>query len=77
MVSIVRDWNSISIILSCESLTLTKMGRLTITQCIKITETYYKNGDSARAKYRRPLNKDYVEHNRPTTLGIGKIVKRC
>ena len=44
-----------------------KMDRLTVTQRIKITKTYYKNGDSATATY-RALGGDYGLHNRPTTL---------
>ena len=51
------------------------MNRLTITQRIKITKTYYKNGYSVTAKY-RSLRGDYGLHNRPTTQVIGKIVKK-
>ena len=54
---------------------LTKMDRLSITQCLKIIKTYYKNGDSAIATY-RVLRRDYGLHNRPTTPAIGKIVKK-
>ena len=35
----------------------------------------YKNGDSATATY-RVLRGDYGLHNRPTTRGIDKIVKK-
>ena len=56
VVSKVWDWNSTSGKISCEtsffffsveSLTLTKMDRLTVTPSTKIIKTYYKNGDSA------------------------------
>ena len=60
---------------SVESLTLTKMDRLTIKQRMKMIKTYYKNGDSAKATY-RALRGDYGLHNRPTTQIIGKIVKK-
>ena len=48
------------------------MDRLTITQRIKISKTYYKNGDSTTATYRG----DYGLNNRLTTQAIGKIVKK-
>ena len=51
------------------------MDRLTITQCIKIIKTYYKNGSSAIATY-IVLKEDYGLHNRPTTPAIGQIVKK-
>ena len=51
------------------------MGRLTITQRIKIIKTYYKNYDSATAMY-RALRGDYGLHSRLTTQAIGKIVKK-
>ena len=82
MVSKIRDRNSISIELSCEtnfffsveSLTLTN-DRLTITKRIKIIKTYYKNGNSATVTY-RALRGDYGLHNRPTPQAIGKIVEK-
>ena len=49
-----------------ESLTLTKIDRLAVTQRIKITKSYYKNSDSATAAY-RALRGDDSLHNRPTT----------
>ena len=49
--------------------------RLTITQRLKIINTYYKNCDSATAAY-RPLRRDYSLHNHPTEQAIGKIVKK-
>ena len=52
-----------------------KMDRLIITQRIKIIKTYYKNGDSATAKY-SALREDYGLPNRPTTQAVGKIVKK-
>ena len=58
---------------SVENLTLPKMARLTITQCIKIIKTYYKNGESATATY-YALREDFGLHNRPTMQTIGKIV---
>ena len=78
MVSKGWDWNSISVKLSCEtnfffiveSLTMTKMDRLTITQRIKMIKTYYKNYDCAPATY-RALRGDYVLHNCPTMKVIG------
>ena len=60
---------------SGESMTLTKMDRLTITQRIKIIKAYYKNGDSASATY-HTLRGDYDLHNCPTTQAIPKIVKK-
>ena len=60
---------------SVESLTLTKMDRLTITPRIKIIETYYKNGDFTTDMY-RALKEDYGLHNRPTTQAVGKTVKK-
>ena len=51
------------------------MGRLTIPYRIKITETYYKIGDSVTAMY-LALRGDYVLHDRPTKRAIGKIVKK-
>ena len=36
---------------SVESLTVTKLDRLTITQSIKIIKTYYKNGDGRWTKF--------------------------
>ena len=60
---------------SVESLTLTKMDRLTITQCIKVIKTYYKSGDSAAATYR--ALRYFGLHNRPTIKqAIDKIVKK-
>ena len=50
------------------------MDRLTITQRIKISKSYYKNGDSVTTTY-RALRGDYVLHNRPTTQAINKICK--
>ena len=80
MVSKIWDWNSKSVKPSCEtyfcfsveSLTLTKMDRLTIIQRIEIIKTNYKNGDFATATY-RALRGDCDLHNRPTTQGIGKL----
>ena len=43
---------------SVESLTLTKMDRLTIKQRIKMIKTFYKNSDSITATY-RALRGDY------------------
>ena len=40
-----------------------------------IIKTYYENDNSATATY-RALRADYGVHNRPTTQGIGKIVKK-
>ena len=51
------------------------MHRLTVTQRIKIMKTYYRNADSATARY-RGLRGDYGLHNRPTTQAIGEIVKK-
>ena len=61
-------------IFSVESLTLIKIGRLTITQRLKMIKTNYKNGDSATvtATY-RALKGDYGLHNLPTTQAISKI----
>ena len=59
---------------SVESLILTKIDRLAITQRIKIIKTYYKNGD-ATATY-RALGEDYRLHNRPIRQAIGRIVKK-
>ena len=50
---------------SVESLTLSEMDHLTITQRIKMIKTYYKNGNSATATY-RALRSDYGLYNRPT-----------
>ena len=72
MVSKIWDWNSASAKLSCEtnffffsveSLALTKMDRLIITQRIQMIKIYYKNGDSATATYH-------------VLRAIGKIVKK-
>ena len=52
-----------------ESLTLTKILHLTITQGTKIIKIDCKNYDSA-------LRGDYGLYNRPSTQAIGKIVKR-
>ena len=52
-----------------------KMDRLTITQRIKIIQTYFKNGDSATAAY-RALREDYGLYNRPTMQTIDEIVKK-
>ena len=60
---------------SVESLTLTKIDRLTITQRIEILKTCYKNGDSALATY-CAFRGDYGLHNRTTKQVIGKIVKK-
>ena len=60
---------------SVESLTKTKIDRLTIIKRIKIIKTYYKNGDSGTAMY-RVLIGDYGLHNHPTTHAVGKIVKK-
>ena len=60
---------------SVESLTFTKIDRLTITQRIKVIKTYNKNGDSATATY-RALRGIYCLNNRPTTQAIGKIVRK-
>ena len=60
---------------SVESLSLTKMDRLTITQHIKIIKTYYKNSDFTPAAYRL-IRGDYGLHNRSTTQVIGKIGKK-
>ena len=77
----VSNWNSTSIKLSCEtdfffsvdSLAITKMDRLAITQHMKIIKTCYKDGDFATATY-RSLRQDYGLH--PSTMqAIGKIVK--
>ena len=57
---------------SAESLILTKMDRLSITQCIKIIRTYYQNDDSATGTY-RALRVDYGLHNRRTAQAIDKI----
>ena len=51
------------------------MDHLTITQCIKIIKTAYKNGDSATVKY-GALRGDYGLHNRLTTQANGKIMKK-
>ena len=59
---------------SVESLILTKIDRLPITQGIKIIKTYYKKDYSATALY-RVLRGDYGLHNRSTMQAIGKIVK--
>ena len=83
VVSKVWDLNSTSVKLSCEinffllfeSLTLTKMDCLTITELIKIIKTYSKNDDSATATY-NALRGYYGLHNRPTTQAIGKVVKK-
>ena len=58
-----------------ESLALTKMDRLIITQRIKMIKTRYRNGNSATATY-RALRGVYGLHNRPTMQVIGKIVKK-
>ena len=42
----------VAVFFSVESLTLTKVDRLAISQCTKIIETYQKNGDFATAMYR-------------------------
>ena len=60
---------------SVENLTLTKIDRLTITQRTKIIKTYYKNGNSATARY-RALRGDNGLHNRPTTQAIYRIMKK-
>ena len=60
---------------SANSLTLTEIHRLTITQRIKIIKTYYKNCDSAIVIYRARRG-DYGLHNRPITQAIGKIVMK-
>ena len=57
-----------------ESLTLTKMDCLTITQRIRIIEAYYKNGDSVTDTHR--TLRDYGLHNLPNTQAIGKIGKK-
>ena len=83
MVSKVWNWNPTSVKLSCdpnflffsvESLTLTKMDRLTILQRIKIIKTYYKNDDSVTAKY-SALREDYGVYNSPTRLEWLQILK--
>ena len=61
--------------LSVESLTLTKMDRLTITQRIKIIKTNYKYGDPATGRY-RALRGDYGLHNHPTMQATSKIEKK-
>ena len=60
---------------SAESLTLTKIDCLIISQRIKIIKTYYKKCDSATATY-RALRGDYDVHNRLSTQAIGKIVTK-
>ena len=67
-------WNQF-FFFSVESLLATKMDRLTITQCIKIIKSFYKNGDSITATY-RALRGFYGFHNRSTTQAIGKIMKK-
>ena len=52
--------------------TLKKIDRLTITQCIKIIKTYYQNSDSAIATY-GALRGDYGLHNRTTTQQLAKL----
>ena len=64
-----------SFFFSVESLTLTTMDRLTITQSIKIIKTYFKNGESATAMY-HSLREGYGLHNRPIMQAIGRIVKK-
>ena len=51
------------------------MDGLTITQCIKIIKTDYKNGDSATATY-HSLKGDCGLHNHLTAQAIRKIVKK-
>ena len=84
VVSKVWDWYSTSVKLSCEinfflfswKYDIDETGnRLTITQRIKITKTYYKNGDSATGSY-RALRWDYGLYNRLAAQAIGKIGKK-
>ena len=66
---------SIFFFFSVKCLTLVKIYRLTITEPIKINETYYKICDSVTVAY-RALGGDYGSHSRPTTQAIGKIVDK-
>ena len=72
-ISQTKLWNQF-FSLRLKVITLRKMGRLTITQCIKIIKAYHKNGESASATY-RALKRGYGLHNRPTTQAIGRIMK--
>ena len=66
-------WNQI-FSFKVESLTFTKIDRLTITQRIKNIKTYYKNRDFATATYPALIG-DYGLHYSPTMQAIGKIAK--
>ena len=80
MVSKLWDWNSasaklsseINFFFSVESLTLSKVDRITIIRYMTIIKTSHKNSDSSTATF-SALRGGYRLHNRPTTQETGVV----